>query len=288
MIRIITDSTADFILTDAEALGVRVIPLTIHFGDSHFLDGIDLTPEQFYGMLAGSEKLPTTSQPAPGEFINEFLDAKQAGDDVVCILLSSALSGTFQSAQIAAAEADYDRIFIVDSRSVTLGLQLLVRRAVHLASAGCCASEIAADLEQAKKHLRLFAVVDTLKYLHRGGRLSATAALAGGLLGVKPLVTIAQDGSIGLAGKARGMAGAYVALFKKIEEAGGIADANSVMVGYTGTKENAFPIMRYLTQNLHLPEPPLSMIGAVVGTHAGPGACGLAFFANDSFPDEAE
>ncbi len=285
MIRILTDSTADLLPQQASALGVRVVPLTIHFGDTHFLDGVELTSEQFYGMLAGCEKLPTTSQPAPGEFLREFLDARDAGDDVICILLSSALSGTFQSAQIAAAEADYDRIFLVDSCSVTLGLQLLVRRAAHLAAAGLTAPEIAEHLEQAKQHLRLFAIVDTLKYLHRGGRLSAAAALAGGLLGVKPLITITQEGSISLAGKARGLPGAYVALFKKIDEAGGIADPDSVLVGSTGTADSTGPIVRYLTQNLSLPEPGVYSIGAVVGTHAGPGACGIAFFAKDSFAE---
>lgn len=283
MIRILTDSTADLLPHQASALGVRVVPLTIHFGDTHFLDGVELTSEQFYGMLAGCEKLPTTSQPAPGEFLREFLDAREAGDDVICILLSSALSGTFQSAQIAAAEADYDRIFLVDSRSVTLGLQLLVRRAVHLAASGLSAPEITEHLEQAKQHLRLYAVVDTLKYLHRGGRLSAAAALAGGLLGVKPIVTLTPEGSIQLAGKARGLPGAYVALFKKIDEAGGIADRGSVLVGSTGSTDTTGPIVHYLTQNLSLSEPEVYSIGAVVGTHAGPGACGIAFFAVNAF-----
>ena len=136
MIRILTDSTADFSMADAAALGVAVVPLTVSFGDAHYQDGIDLPLERFYDMLAAADKLPTTSQPSPELFLSHFLAAKAAGDTVICVLLSAALSGTCQSAEIAKEEAEYDNIHIVDSRSATLGLQLLVRRAVQRAAEG--------------------------------------------------------------------------------------------------------------------------------------------------------
>ena len=167
MIRILTDSTADFSMADAAALGVAVVPLTVSFGDAHYQDGIDLPLERFYDMLAAADKLPTTSQPSPELFLSHFLAAKAAGDTVICVLLSAALSGTCQSAEIAKEEAEYDNIYIVDSRSATLGLQLLVRRAVQRVAEGFSSMDIVADLETARTHLRLYAVVDTLKYLHK-------------------------------------------------------------------------------------------------------------------------
>ena len=224
--------------------------------------------------------MPTTSQPSPEQFLTEFEQAKQAGDEVVCITLSGELSGTLQSAMIAREEVGYAPIHIVDSRNVTLAEQLLVRRACNLASAGLTAADITQDLEAARERIRLLAIVDTLKYLHKGGRLSGAAALAGGLLGVKPVVGI-TDGKLGMMGKARGMAGAYVALFKLIEEQGGIDEAEPCLVGYTGSRAQATPFVRFVSQNLGLERPPVLPIGTVIGTHAGPGAAGIAFFAKE-------
>ena len=280
MIRIITDSTADIPREDIQALGVRVVPLQVNIDGEMFRDGLDLEPESFYEMLAGAKSLPTTSQPSPEQFLSEFEQAKQAGDEVVCITLSGELSGTLQSAMIAREDAGYAPIHIVDSRNVTLAEQLLVRRACHLAAAGLTAADIAQELEAARGRIRLRAIVDTLKYLHKGGRLSGAAALAGGLLGVKPVVGI-TDGKLGMLGKARGMAGAYVALFKLIEEQGGIDEAELCFVGYTGSRAQAAPFVRFVTQNLGLEKPPVMPIGTVIGTHAGPGAAGIAFFAKE-------
>lgn len=277
MIRILTDSTADLLHHDINALGVRVVPLGVHFGDEHYEDGIDLGHDQFYEMLEQAHKLPTTSQPSPERFLKEFENAQDAGDDVICILLSSTLSGTFQSAQIAAEEIGYDRIFLVDSRTVSLATQLLVRRASQRVSEGWTSEEIVEDLLHAREHLHIFAIVDTLKYLHKGGRLPTAAAIAGGLLGIKPVIGV-NDGKVGIADKARGLPGAYVAIFKQMQKTGGVDEAWPIMVGYTGKRHGVEPFVRYVTQNLHLSEPIVRPIGAVVGTHAGPGAAGIAFF----------
>ena len=277
MIRILTDSTVDLLPEDVSALGVRVVPLAVHFGDEHYEDGVDLGHEQFYEMLEQSHKLPRTSQPSPERFITEFERARDDGDDLICILLSSTLSGTFQSAQIAAEEVGYDRIFLVDSHTVSLAAQLLVRRAAARVAEGWSAEDIVDDLVSAREHLHIFAIVDTLKYLHKGGRLPTAAAIAGGLLGIKPVIGV-QNGKVGLADKARGLPGAYVAIFKQIQKAGGVDETWPVMVGYTGKRHGVEPFMRYATQNLGLNEPLVRPIGAVVGTHAGPGAAGIAFF----------
>lgn len=277
MIRIITDSTADFQPKDAKELNVCIIPLQVHFGEEHFSDGIDLTLEEFYEKLSTSSKLPTTSQPSPELFMKEFEAAKAVGDTVIGIFLSSTFSGTLQSAQIAKEEVDYENIYIVDSKNATLAAQLLVRRAVIRVQQGFSASEIVADLEQAREHLHLFAMVDTLKYLHKGGRLSAAVALAGSLLGIKPVLLV-KDGKISIADKARGLPGAYVAIFKQIDKVGGIDESFPVLAGYTGTAQGVEPFTQYVTQNLKLSQPLLCPIGTVIGTHAGPGARGIAFF----------
>ncbi|HIW54133.1 MAG TPA: DegV family protein [Candidatus Ruthenibacterium merdigallinarum] len=278
MIRIVTDSTADFLPEDLAALRVRAVPLQVHFGEEHYEDGVDLTAEQFYDMLAEAPKLPTTSQPSPEQFMREFEAARDAGDDVVCITLSSQLSGTYQSAQIAKEEVGYDRVHVFDSLNACLAAQLLVRRAVQRANEGFTVPELLEDLEQARGRVRLLAFVDTLKYLHKGGRLPAAAAIAGGLLGIKPVVGV-KDGKVAIAGKARGLPGAYVAIFKQIAHEGGIDENWPVLVGYTGKRQPAEPFMRYVTQNLHMQKPLLRPIGPVIGTHAGPGAAGIAFFA---------
>ncbi|MEG1153079.1 MAG: DegV family protein [Ruthenibacterium sp.] len=280
MIRILTDSTADISVVEAKELGVSVVPLQVNFGDEHFQDGIDLSMERFYDMLAVAEKLPTTSQPSPDLFLAHFNEAKAAGDTLICILLSAALSGTCQSAEIAKKEAEYDNIYIIDSKSASLGLDLMIRRALHDVQTGMNAAEIVIDLEAAREDLRLYAVPDTLKYLQKGGRLSAATAFAGGLLGIKPVLAVV-DGKLAMADKARGLPGAYVAIFKLIDKAGGIDENWPVNIGYTGKRHGVEPFTRYVMNNLHLQQPHVAPIGTVIGTHGGPGACAIAFFAKE-------
>ena len=199
-----------------------------------------------------------------------------AGDEVVGIFLSHELSGTCQCARLAADMANVDNVLFVDSENVCLGESLLVRLAVQLRDAGKTAGQIAATLEHAKEHLHLVAVIDDLKYLRKGGRLPAAVAVAGGMLGIKPLITI-KEGKVVMAGKARGLPGAYVALFKKIEELGGISTCADALAGYTLAPREVQPIQTYLQENLGRSEARVRQIGCVIGTHAGPGAFGLAF-----------
>lgn len=278
MIRILTDSASDILPAEAEQLGVTVIPLNVTLEDGTVLrDGVDMTPSAYYEVLAGCRKLPTTSQPSPELFENFFLEAAAAGDEVIGIFLSHALSGTYQCAKLAADMANVDNVLFVDSGHVCLSEALLVRLAVQLRDSGKTADQIAAILEHAKEHLHLVAAIDDLKYLRKGGRLPAAVAVAGGMLGIKPLITI-QDGKVAMAGKARGLPGAYVALFKKIEEMGGISPAFPALAGYTVSPREVTPIQTYLRDNLQQEDLLVRQIGCVIGTHAGPGAFGIAFF----------
>ena len=278
MIRILTDSASDILPAEAEQLGVTVIPLNVTLEDGTVLrDSVDMTPSAYYEILAGCRKLPTTSQPSPELFENFFLEAAAAGDEVIGIFLSHALSGTYQCAKLAADMANVDNVLFVDSGHVCLSEALLVRLAVQLRDSGKTAGQIAAILEHAKEHLHLVAAIDDLKYLRKGGRLPAAVAVAGGMLGIKPLITI-QDGKVAMAGKARGLPGAYVALFKKVEEMGGISPAFPAMAGYTVSPREVTPIQTYLRDNLQQEDLLVRQIGCVIGTHAGPGAFGIAFF----------
>ena len=278
MIRILTDSASDILPAEAEQLGVTVIPLNVTLEDGTVLrDGVDMTPSAYYEILAGCRKLPTTSQPSPELFENFFLEATAAGDEVIGIFLSHALSGTYQCAKLAADMANVDNVLFVDSGHVCLSEALLVRLAVQLRDSGKTAGQIAAILEHAKEHLHLVAAIDDLKYLRKGGRLPAAVAVAGGMLGIKPLITI-QDGKVAMAGKARGLPGAYVALFKKVEEMGGINPAFPALAGYPVSPREVTPIQTYLRDNLQQEDLLVRQIGCVIGTHAGPGAFGIAFF----------
>lgn len=195
---------------------------------------------------------------------------------MIGIFLSHELSGTYQCAKLAADMVNADNILFVDSENVCLSEALLVRLAVHLRDSGKNAGQIVAILEHAKEHLHLVAAIDDLKYLRKGGRLPAAVAVAGGMLGIKPLITI-KEGKVAMAGKARGLPGAYVALFKKIEELGGINPSFAALAGYTLSTREVAPIQTYLRDNLQQEDPLVRQIGCVIGTHAGPGAFGLAF-----------
>ena len=260
MIRILTDSASDILPAEAAQLGVDVIPLNVTLEDGTVIrDGVDLTPSEYYEHMAGCKKLPTTSQPSPELFEKFYAEAAAAGDEVVGIFLSHELSGTYQCAKLAADLANVDNVLFVDSTNVCLGEGLLVRMAAHLRDEGRSAVQIAATLKHAKEHLHLVAAIDDLKYLRKGGRLPAAVAVAG---------------------KARGLPGAYVALFKKIEELGGVNPRFPSLAGYTISPREVNPIQTYLVDNLGLSEPLVRQIGCVIGTHAGPGAFGLAFFDN--------
>lgn len=243
MIRILTDSAADLTPADRARPGVTVVPLQVVFsnGDTA-LDGVDITGDAYYERLKGEEKLPRTSQPSPDQFIEVFEQARAAGDQVVAVLLSSTLSGTWQCARLAAETCEFEDLWVVDSRTGSQGEAVLVREALRLRDEqGCTAEQIAAALEELKGRIRILGVVDSLKHLHKGGRLPAAVALVGGALGIKPVLSV-MDGEIRLADTARGRPGALVALFKQIDKLGGIDPQYGYVLLYSDEKSTVAPI----------------------------------------------
>lgn len=277
-IRIITDSTAD--MTPQVRQRVQVVPMLIRFGDKEYLDGVDITSAQFYEMLTQSQDLPTTSQIPPATFQEAFREAVEAGDQVVCLTISSKLSGTYQSACIAAAQFP-GQVFAVDSQTVAMSFGILVDYALTLVDRGLSAGEIAQALTECRSRVKLVAVVDTLEYLKKGGRISATVAFAGGLLNIKPIIAV-DVGEVKMCAKARGGKQVNAALIKEIENFGGMDCTMPLMFGYTGLDdgllvkfmEEAAPLWQDYQGALYK-----TVVGSTVGTHAGPGAAAVAFFA---------
>lgn len=276
-VRIITDSGCDLISSCRQS--VTVLPLTITFGMDSFLDGVDLSHHEFYEKLIEGDTLPTTSQISPAQFEDAFRQAVSAGESVVAVVLSSKLSGTWQSACIAAEEFP-GQVFVVDSENVTLGERILVERAVKLADQGMDAESIAAQLEKEKKDIRLVALLDTLEYLKRGGRISSSIAMVGGLLSIKPVVAV-QDGEVVLLGKARGSKNGNNLLVQLIQETNGVDFSRPYRLGYTGLDDSL--LQKYIGDSRslwegHTDNLPVGTVGGAIGTHVGPGAVAVAFF----------
>lgn len=275
-IRIITDSASDLLAPHRPE--ITVLPMTITFGEEQFRDGVDLTHRQFYEKLIEGEDLPTTSQIAPTQFEEAFRAAVEAGESVVAVVLSSKLSGTYQSACIAAEEFP-DKVFVVDSANATIGERILVERGLELMDQGLDAAAIAAKLDEEKADIQLVALLDTLEYLKRGGRVSASVALVGGLLAIKPVVAV-QDGEVVMLGKARGSKNGNNLLVQEIQKTG-VDFSRPYKLGYTGLEDSL--LQKYIADSAALWEVqtdalPTGTVGGTIGTHVGPGAIAVAFF----------
>ena len=276
-VRIIVDSTAD--LTAEVKARLTVVPLTVHFGEEEYIDGVTIDHKMFYEKLVESDVLPTTSQATPGAFAEVFEQVAEAGESAVVIAVASKLSGTYQSAVIAAEEYS-DRIFVVDSQSVAIGASILAELALRMVDEGMSAREIAEEITRERENICLVAMLDTLEYLKRGGRISKAVALAGGLLSIKPVVSI-RDGEIQMLGKARGSKQGNNLLVSEIQKAGGVDFTKPLLLGYTGLSD--ILLRKYVEDSRSLweeggQELRSTPIGSVVGTHAGPGAVAVAFF----------
>ena len=280
MIKIITDSASDLELDKARKDNIIVLPMTIQFGETTYQDKIDLSAEDFYNKLIESDTLPTTSQINPYSFEEVFTEITENGDSAVAILMSSDLSGTYQSAVLAAQ--NFDNIYVVDSRSVTVGEQCLISLALTLRDLGLDASQIAEELEKQKNNIVVLALLDTLEYLKKGGRISATAAFAGGLLSIKPVVTL-SDGKVAILGKARGSKNGNNMLMDEINKNGGVDFNKPIFLGYSGLSRALLD--KYIDDSKYLWEGntgnlPVIRIGSTIGTHVGPGTIALGFFKN--------
>ena len=277
-IKFIIDSASDYDIKTAESEGHVFVPLTIIFPDGEYLDAVELSHEEFYKKLQSSPTIPQTSQVNPQDFKEVFSEVIDNGDTAIAILLSSKLSGTYASAVAAAKEFPEGKVYVIDSLNVTVGLQLLIKYAVMLRDQGKSAEEIVLSLENKKSHVHTMGLLDTLKYLKKGGRLSASAAFAGKLLNVKPYAKIAE-GKVVLAGKARGTKQGMAALKQMVEET--IIDKSlPIILGYTGldsTGPEKFKALCHpIFKNAELL--PTVTIGSTIGTHVGPGAVAIGFF----------
>jgi len=275
-IRIITDSSADFDLAAAKRRGVGVVPMSIQFGGASFVDGKSITHDLFYRLLQERKENPSTSQPSPADFLRVFEEAKAASEPAVVILLSGALSGTLQSAEVAKEMCGYDPIYIVDSMTATAGIQILVNYACKLRDSGLPAAGIAEEVERLKDKVRVFAVVDTLEYLRRGGRLSGFQAGLGTVTKLKPVIAV-RDGKLSIAGKSFGMAAAVKQLLKILEDHPVDDDYPSYFLYSDDKSREELLLPKLKGQNMLPLRLHYSSVGPTIGTHIGPGALGIAY-----------
>lgn len=279
MVRIITDSTSDITQEEGAALGITVVPLTVHFGSEAYRDGIDLSKEAFFDKLATAQTLPTTSQVPPGEFSTLFSRFIDGGDEIVGIFISSELSGTYQSAEMARGLLDPELIHVIDSRTATFELALMVREAVRYRDEGKNAREIAEAIRSLIKRVRLYAIVDTLKYLKMSGRISNATAFVGGLLGINPIITI-SDGKVESIGKSRGLKAGLKLIYDQMLR--DPPDTNHLIsFGHSNTPAALKETVEYFTGLFSIKDYFEADIGITVGTHVGPGAVGIAYFAKE-------
>ena len=278
-VKFVIDSASDILPAEAAELGVTVLPLTVTFGTDVYYDGVDLTHREFFEKLSQSATLPTTSQIPPAQFADCCEALVAEGHTVVIITVSSRLSGTYQSAAIAAS--DYPgQVFVVDSLSAAIGQRILLLRGLQLAAQGMDAREIVAALDEEKLNIRVMAMIDTLEYLKKGGRVSAATALAGTVLSIKPAIEI-KDGLVAMAGKARGTRQGNVLLRELIAKYGGVNFSKPVALVYSGTSDEL--LQKFIAEGGELwqgrTDLPVCSMGSAIGTHVGPGAYGIAFFA---------
>ncbi len=275
-IRIITDSGSDISINND--MGITVLPMKIRFGDTEYQDGIDLSTREFYEKLIENDELPATSLVSPAAFEDEYVAAAQNGETVLVITISSKLSGTYQSASLTAS--DYDNVFVIDSKNVAVGENILVLYALELINKGMSVEAIVKELEQVREKIHLIALLDTLEYLKKGGRISSTVAFVGGALSIKPVIAI-KDGEVAMIGKARGSKKGNNYLIEEIKNTSGVDFSKPIGLGFTGLGDEL--LQKYITDSNdlwkgHENSLRISHIGATIGTHVGPGAIAVAFF----------
>ena len=274
MIKILLDTSSDYTVEEVQAKGMDLVPLHITLGEADYRDAYDLSKDKFYELLTSNEEFPKTSQPTPQDFVDVFEEAEKNNDELICILLSSRISGTFQSATLAKSIVDYDKIHLIDSLSATHGIRLLAEHAQNLVNEGKTAEEIVAELEVLKTKIKILAVVDTLEYLCKGGRVSRTTAAIGEMAKVKPMITV-NEGEVAVIGKSLGKNKAIGSLLKALGECEVDHRFPMYSVSTLGTEncevlENRLAAEGYETKER-------LQIGATIGTHVGPGVFGIIF-----------
>ncbi|CAN5857370.1 DegV family protein [soil metagenome] len=274
-VQIVTDSAADLAPERAAALGIRVVPLSIRFGDEEFTDGVQLTADAFYAKMASTDVFPATAAPAPGAFEAAIRDAGANGDPVVVINISSALSATMQSAENAARAIGEDLdVRVVDSKSITATLGLKAIAAAEAAAAGKSADEVVALVEDLRNRSQVFGALSTLDNLKKGGRIGGAQAMLGSMLSIKPIIDI-STGEVAEAGKVRTRGKALVWLRDKLFEQPHIDE----LVLCSGNADDVEELLDLIAPRYERDQVQLWTIGPVIGTHGGPGVIGFAWHA---------
>ena len=276
-VKIIIDSASDITATEADVLGVEMLPMSIQFGEAEYQAGVDLSAEEFYKKLIVAKTLPKTSMINAYRFEEAFKAATENGDEVVAIVISSKLSGTYEAAKQAAAGFE-GKVFVLDSLSAAAGERLLCLRALELIKEGKSAGQVFDELENAKQKLCVMAALETLEYLKKGGRISSAVAFVGEMLKIKPLVRLI-DGEVKMVGKARGQKRASAMLNDMVKACGGIDFSMPHGIIWTGLDETvAFNYATECAAMLDGRSVENYLIGSTIGTHIGPGVFGWAFF----------
>ena len=281
MIRIITDSAADFELWELEKLNITCIPLVVMFEQAEYRENVNLSKGEFYELLAASKTLPKTAQASPQILLDLFEEAKAAGDEAIYICLSSALSGTYQSAVMTKNLADSEQLYVVDSLNATGGQRMLVEYAVKLRDEGKSGAEIAAAVEALRSRVTLYACMDTLENLYRGGRISQTAYTLGTMAQIKPIIQVNTTGQVTVPAKAMGMKKGAEHLCKLVEKTP--PDENfPFYVMYTDNRQNGENLaVRFRDLGYHIPDSRIIRVGAAIGTHIGRNAIGYVYVAKE-------
>lgn len=271
-IKIITDSGCDITQEQAKEKGIVVLPLTTIIDGIEYRDGIDIQAGEFYDKLKNSQIMPTTSQVSPGAFLDAFEEYKE--HDILCLTISSKLSGCHQSACLAAQ--GFDNVHVVDTLNVSLGSRNMIDLALSYIEKGMSIEEIVNQLEMDKQNCKVFAYFDTLEYLKRGGRISSTVAAAGAILNIKPVLTL-NEGEIVMDGKARGLKKASSYMANRISDE--IDFSKPLCLAYSGMDMQG--VQSFVSSNqevLKLNNPAIYQIGPTIGTHAGNGAVAMSYF----------
>ena len=280
MVRIITDSAADLEPREYEQLNITCIPLTVFFGEREYRENVNLTKDQFYELVATGE-YPKTAQASPQVLMDLFEEAKAAGDEAIYITLSSALSGTYQNACAVKQMVDYEGCYVVDGKNATGGQRMLIEYAAKLRDEGKSAREIVAGVESLNGRIVLYACMDTLEYLYRGGRISQTVYKLGTLAQVKPIIRVSDDGRVEVPAKAMGMRKGMEYLCKRVEERK--PDPNFPFYAmYTADRTNGEALaQKFRDMGYDIPAERVINVGAAIGSHVGPNACGMVYIAQE-------
>ncbi len=281
MVRIVTDSAADFEPWELEKMDIKAVPLSVIFGETEYKENIDITKERFFELLKSEKVMPHTSQPSPQDYLDLIEEARENDDDIIIITISSGLSGTYQSVVATKELAGYEKCYVIDSLNGTGGERMSVEYAVRLRDEGKTAKEIVEKVSAIRERVVLYTVMDTLEYLHRGGRISSTVYKIGSIAHIKPIMHVSREGKAEIPAKAMGTSKGIDFVVKHVEK--DMPDEDfPFYIMFTENRKNGEILRERLEKiGVFVPEERIIPVGAVVGTHIGPGACAVVYIGKE-------